>query len=87
MVFIFIFKTAINAINKFEKLIVTKCKNDEIGIIYGHTHMPAIKKIDQKYAINTGDQCGNFTCIVETLEGKFQLIKLVDNSILEDIFL
>jgi UDP-2,3-diacylglucosamine pyrophosphatase LpxH len=79
-------KETAQIINKFDSLVVEECihKNYD-GIIYGHTHTPYIKTIKDKIIMNDGDVCENITCIVETLNGRFQLIKLTDNSILKEL--
>lgn len=38
--------------------------------------MPAMKKIKNKLIYNTGDQIESMTCIVENVNGKFELIYL-----------
>jgi len=75
-------KSAMQSVNNFDELVVRRCiiSGSDI-LIYGHSHTPGMKKIKSKYLLNTGDQVENFTCIVETEEGKFQLIKMTDGSI------
>jgi len=80
-------KETIQIINKFDELVTHECtyKNYD-GIIYGHTHTPYIKTINNKIIMNDGDVCENVTCIIETMSGKFQLIKMTNNSILQESF-
>ena len=46
------------------------------GIICGHTHDPKIRKQNNVTYINTGDCVENLTCLVETLDGKLELVNL-----------
>jgi len=77
-------KGAIAVVNNFEELVTRKCLVEGYdGVIYGHTHTPSIKKIKTKLVINDGDFCENMTCVVETEEGEFQLIRTTDNVVLD----
>lgn len=77
-------KGAINAVNNFEELVVRKCLIDaKDGIIYGHTHCPALKTIKSKEVLNIGDHVESCTCLVETIDGEFQLIRTTDNTVIE----
>jgi len=79
-------KGAIQVVNNFDELVVRKCLVEGYdGIIYGHTHTPDIKTIKTKLVMNDGDVCENMTCLVETDDGKFQLIRMTDNTILKEI--
>jgi UDP-2,3-diacylglucosamine pyrophosphatase LpxH len=79
-------KGAIAVVNNFEELVTRKCLVEGYdGIIYGHTHTPSIKTIKTKIIMNDGDSVENCTCITETEEGKFQLIKMTDNTIIQEI--
>jgi UDP-2,3-diacylglucosamine pyrophosphatase LpxH len=79
-------KGAIQVVGNFEELVTRKCIIEGYdGILYGHTHTPSIKKIKTKIIMNDGDCVESNTCIVETEEGEFQLIKMTDNRILDKI--
>lgn len=79
-------KTAMQTVNNFDELVVRKCILGGYDfLIYGHSHMPGIKKVKTKYLLNTGDQVENFTCIVETKDGEFQLINLTSGKIIDQI--
>lgn len=77
-------KGAMAAVNHLEEMVVTRCtSNDYDGLIYGHTHCPALKRIETKKIYNIGDHVESCTCIVETVDGEFQLIRTTDNKILD----
>lgn len=79
-------KGAIEVVNNFDELVTRKCLVEgHAGIIYGHTHTPSIKRFKTKIIINDGDSVESNTCVVETEEGDFQLIKMTDNTILNSI--
>jgi UDP-2,3-diacylglucosamine pyrophosphatase LpxH len=79
-------KGAIQVVNNFDELVTRKCILSGCdGVIYGHTHSPSIRKVKTKIIMNDGDNCESMTCIVETEEGEFQLIKMTDNKVLDRI--
>jgi UDP-2,3-diacylglucosamine pyrophosphatase LpxH len=79
-------KGAIAVVNNFEELVTRKCLVEGYeGVIYGHTHTPSIKTIKTKLIMNDGDVVESVTCLVETEEGKFQLIKMTDNTVIQEI--
>jgi UDP-2,3-diacylglucosamine pyrophosphatase LpxH len=79
-------KEVMQYLNKFNEIIVRECTvHGYDGVIYGHTHSPSIKIIGDKIVINDGDVCENVTCVVETIDGKFQLIRMTDGLILQEI--
>jgi UDP-2,3-diacylglucosamine pyrophosphatase LpxH len=79
-------KGAIAVVNNFEELVTRKCLIEGYdGVIYGHTHTPSIKTIKTKLVMNDGDVVESVTCLVETEEGKFQLIKMSDNTVIQEI--
>lgn len=78
-------KKAIEVINKFDELVVRMCIEKEYdGLFYGHSHSPDLKYIKNKLICNSGDNVENITCLVETMEGKIQLISLLNNKILKE---
>jgi UDP-2,3-diacylglucosamine pyrophosphatase LpxH len=79
-------KSAMQMVNNFDELVVRRCILEGADfLIYGHSHSPGIKKLKAKYLLNCGDQIENFTCIVETDAGDFNLIRLTDNTLLDNI--
>lgn len=79
-------KSAIQVASNFDELVTRKCIIDSCDIaIYGHSHTPGFKTIKTKKILNIGDHCENCTCIVETVDGKFQLIRTTDNKILDEL--
>ena len=50
------------------------------GIICGHIHTPAIKKISDVMYMNTGDFCETCSALVETHEGVWQLLQLQSDN-------
>lgn len=79
-------KQAIQFSNNFDEIVTRKCLVENLsGIIYGHSHTPGIKRIKTKILINDGDFVESCTCVVETEEGEFQLIRTTDNKILDKI--
>jgi UDP-2,3-diacylglucosamine pyrophosphatase LpxH len=79
-------KYAIQFANNFDELISRKCILYSCDVaIYGHSHTPGFKLIKDKNILNIGDHQESCTCIVETLDGDFQLIRTTDNKILDTI--
>jgi UDP-2,3-diacylglucosamine pyrophosphatase LpxH len=79
-------KGAIAVVNNFEELVLRKCLIEGYdGVIYGHTHTPSITVIKSKIIINDGDSVESHTCVVETEEGVFKLIRMTDNVVLSAI--
>lgn len=78
-------KGAIQVVGNFEELVTRKCLVEGYdGVIYGHTHTPSIKKVKTKLIMNDGDVVESVTCLVETEEGKFQLIRMTDGKIISE---
>jgi UDP-2,3-diacylglucosamine pyrophosphatase LpxH len=76
-------KKAIQVVNNFDELVARRCLVDGYdGVLYGHTHSPSMKRIKTKLIMNDGDMVESITCIVESLDGEFQLIRLTDNKII-----
>lgn len=79
-------KQAIEVFNRFDELAVRTCLVGSCdGMIYGHSHTPKMKTIKTKLILNTGDVVENLTCIVETINGEFQLINLVNGSVISSV--
>jgi UDP-2,3-diacylglucosamine pyrophosphatase LpxH len=70
-------KGAIQLVNHFEKLVVTKAREYEVdGVICGHIHVPEDKAIDDIHYINTGCWVEGCSFAYEK-NGKVKVAKLV----------
>lgn len=79
-------KSAVQVMGSFDELVTRKCILQGCdGVIYGHTHTPSIKTIKTKLIMNDGDVVESITCIVETTNGNFQLLRMTDNKILQEV--
>lgn len=68
-------KSAVSYINSFEDRVSDYCKKKSFdGIICGHIHVPEIKEINGVEYMNDGDWCETCSALVETLDGKFELV-------------
>ena len=45
------------------------------GVICGHIHTPAIKRLDRILYINCGDWVDSCTAIVEHIDGRMELVR------------
>jgi UDP-2,3-diacylglucosamine pyrophosphatase LpxH len=68
-------KGAVNFIGKFEESIVKYAHDDAVqGVICGHIHSPAIRDIQSVTYYNTGDWVESCSALVETHDGKIELL-------------
>jgi len=68
-------KEAVSYLNNFEDLIVEYCHNKKAdGIICGHIHHAAIKKIGNVEYMNDGDWVESCTALVEHYDGRWEII-------------
>jgi UDP-2,3-diacylglucosamine pyrophosphatase LpxH len=68
-------KQAVSFIGKFEDQIAALARDKGcIGVICGHIHTPADKKIGDIHYLNSGDWVESLTAIVEHHDGRFELI-------------
>jgi UDP-2,3-diacylglucosamine pyrophosphatase LpxH len=68
-------KNAVNFIDGFEQRLANYARDKGYdGVICGHIHCAADKKIDNIHYLNCGDWVEGCTAITETRSGKFQLI-------------
>lgn len=68
-------KKAVNFIFDFENNVVRYCRSKDCdGIICGHIHSPAMKVIYDIEYMNTGDFVESCTALVETYDGRWELI-------------
>lgn len=67
---------AVSFISDFEHAVVHHVKRRGLeGVICGHIHTPAIKRIDGVTYINCGDWVDSCTAIVEHYDGRMQLVR------------
>lgn len=72
-------KEALNFIYRFEDKIIEYCKKEQYdGIVCGHIHTPNIKKVNGVEYMNDGDFCESCSALVETHNGDFFILMLVD---------
>ena len=68
-------KAASNFVGEFEIEMINYCKKRKFdGIICGHIHTPAIREVDGVTYMNDGDWCENCSALIETQEGKFEIV-------------
>ncbi|NDB86184.1 MAG: UDP-2,3-diacylglucosamine diphosphatase, partial [Alphaproteobacteria bacterium] len=68
-------KEAVAYMSDFEVLITDYChKQKADGVICGHVHRPAIKKIGNIEYMNDGDWVESCTALVEKYDGSWELI-------------
>jgi UDP-2,3-diacylglucosamine pyrophosphatase LpxH len=74
-------KNAVSFIGEFERVLVDAATDAGAdGIICGHIHHAAIRDLRGRTYINTGDWVESCTAVVETLEGRFELIRWANAS-------
>lgn len=77
-------KEAVAFINDFDNTMANYCtKRNCNGIIYGHTHSPTIKSINNIFVLNTGDFVDGCSAILEDFNGNFVLIQYKNNEWVE----
>jgi UDP-2,3-diacylglucosamine pyrophosphatase LpxH len=74
-------KKAVDFMFQFEQNLAGYCKKKGYdGVIFGHTHNPIIKEIDNIIVMNDGDFVESCTALVETHAGDWVIIKLIENK-------
>ncbi|MFY9088482.1 UDP-2,3-diacylglucosamine diphosphatase [Arcobacter aquimarinus] len=74
-------KSSVSFINDFESVLVNHARNKAYdGIICGHIHKAEIKLIDEIEYLNCGDWVESCTAIVETFDGKFEIIDWLEKN-------
>jgi UDP-2,3-diacylglucosamine pyrophosphatase LpxH len=69
-------KNAVSYISHFEDAVVRYAEKYEAqGIVCGHIHTPAMKKIRHVAYYNTGDWVESSTALVEHLDGRLEILK------------
>lgn len=72
-------KSAVNFIGEFETNLAEAARREGAeGVICGHIHHAASREIDGIHYVNTGDWVESCTAIVETAEGKLELVRWLD---------
>ncbi|MCA8938801.1 MAG: UDP-2,3-diacylglucosamine diphosphatase [Planctomycetes bacterium] len=75
-------KSVISFVANFEKFLVKDARKRGVdGVICGHIHYPQIRNIDGIVYLNCGDWVENCTAIVETLEGKLELVDFSETDV------
>ncbi len=68
-------KQAVSFIGKFEEQVAALARSRGCsGVICGHIHTPADKRIDGVHYLNSGDWVESLSAIVEHHDGRFELI-------------
>lgn len=72
-------KTAVSFIGDFEKNLAEHARRENVdGVICGHIHHAADRMIDGIHYVNTGDWVESCTAIVESHDGRFELVRWLD---------
>jgi UDP-2,3-diacylglucosamine pyrophosphatase LpxH/glycosyltransferase involved in cell wall biosynthesis len=72
-------KSAVSFVDRYEDLLQQLArKRDCQGIICGHIHTPENKQVGDVHYLNSGDWVESMTCIVEHIDGRFELIRYKD---------
>jgi UDP-2,3-diacylglucosamine pyrophosphatase LpxH len=75
-------KNAVNFVSDFEESLVTYAeRHNAKGVICGHIHTPAVKKIEWIDYYNCGDWVESGTALVEHTDGRIELIRWLDNTV------
>jgi len=68
-------KKSVNFINNYEKILSTHAKKNGFdGVICGHIHKAEMRDIEDIKYLNCGDWVESCTAIVETMDGKWEII-------------
>ncbi len=74
-------KRAAAYISNFEEVLVERARSmGADGVICGHIHQPALKERDGLAYLNCGDWVEHCTAIVETWDGRFELVTWTGGS-------
>lgn len=72
-------KNAVSFIGRFEEAIVRYSKDYQVdGVVCGHIHSAAIRKIDTTDYYNCGDWVESRTALVENIDGSLQLLYMAE---------
>jgi len=68
-------KDAVKFVGRFEEVLTESAKqHNVVGVIAGHIHTPANKRVNDIQYYNCGDWIGNLTAVVEHTTGTLELI-------------
>jgi UDP-2,3-diacylglucosamine pyrophosphatase LpxH len=68
-------KTAVNFVNDFEHFVVRYTERQQCtGVVCGHIHVPAIRRIEGIDYYNCGDWVEHCTALVEHVDGRIELV-------------
>ena len=74
-------KNAVNFISSFEEAVARYAEDAEAGaVLCGHIHMPSVRKIGSVSYYNCGDWVEHCTALVESFDGKIELLRLRDSA-------
>jgi len=69
-------KNAIKYIHSYEEALILDARKRQFhGVVCGHIHQPVIREQSGFVYCNTGDWVENCTALVETLEGKLEIVR------------
>jgi UDP-2,3-diacylglucosamine pyrophosphatase LpxH len=72
-------KEAVNHISRFETHIAQLARSRGcVGVICGHIHTAADKRMDGVHYLNSGDWVESLTAIVEHWDGRYELVNFAD---------
>ncbi len=72
-------KSAVNHVSKFEHHIVELARRRGCtGVICGHIHTPADKRLGDVHYLNSGDWVESLTAIVEHFDGRMEIVTYSD---------
>jgi UDP-2,3-diacylglucosamine pyrophosphatase LpxH len=76
-------KEAVNFIGDYEQNVVKEAKKLKVdAILCGHIHFAEMKQIDGIWYLNSGDTVESCSALVETMEGKLQLLSFLNKEII-----
>ncbi|HOO62596.1 MAG TPA: UDP-2,3-diacylglucosamine diphosphatase [Synergistaceae bacterium] len=68
-------KDAVNFIGEFEKHLAEEMRRQKLdGVICGHIHRPALKRLQEGLYANCGDWVESCSALVEHLNGEFEIL-------------
>lgn len=74
-------KSSVSFISDFENILATYAKQHGFdGVICGHIHKAEIREIDGIEYLNCGDWVESCTAVVETLDGKWEVIDYLEQK-------
>jgi UDP-2,3-diacylglucosamine pyrophosphatase LpxH len=75
-------KRAVNYVNSFEDLMAVHTRKRGCqGVVCGHIHTPAVKKLDELTYFNCGDWVESCTGLVEHDNGEFELVRYHETAV------